>query len=117
MVMNGDNNIDFAIEMYEDMRVIRVPQTRFYTSISLANPSAHDGAGGYSCNGAGINYMIVHPSAVKNAVKLALPKVFSPDENQTADAWKFQYREYHDAFVLANKVNGIYVHCANTANS
>jgi hypothetical protein len=37
--------------------------------------------------------------------------VFSPDENQTTDGWLMQYRLYHDAFVYANKLNGIYLHC------
>jgi hypothetical protein len=41
---------------------------------------------------------------------MALPKVFDPDTNQEKDAWKFQYRLYHDAFAYENKVKGIYVH-------
>lgn len=112
----NERDVQRNIEMYDDMRVVRVPQDRFNTLVTLNSGASSFGfaptAGGFK-----INFMIVHPSAVKNAVKLALPKIFSPDENQSADAWKFQYREYHDAFVLDNKVNGIYVHCANTANS
>lgn len=112
----NEREVQRNIEMYDDMRVVRVPQARFNTAITLYDGSSNFGfaptAGGYK-----INFMIVHPSAVKNAVRLALPKIFTPDENQSADSWKFQYREVHDAFVLANKVNGIYVHAANTANS
>ena len=112
----NEGAVSRMVESYNGMEVVRVPQGRFNTAVTLYDGSANFGfvptAGGYK-----INFMIVHPSAVKNAVKLALPKIFSPDENQSADAWKFQYREYHDAFVLANKVNGIYVHAANTANS
>jgi hypothetical protein len=47
---------------------------------------------------------------VLQATKLAAMKVFWPEENQTADAWLFQYRLYHDAFVYDNKVKGIYSH-------
>ena len=36
-------------------------------------------------------------------------KIFSPDENQKLDAWLFQFRLYHDAFVYENKVKGIYL--------
>ena len=57
--------------------------------------------------------MIVHPSAVIQIVKHVIPRVFSPEVNQEADAWKLNYRIYHDAFVMANKVNGIYVHKAS----
>lgn len=112
----NEGAVSRMVESYNGMEVVRVPQGRFNTAVTLYDGSANFGfvptSGGYK-----INFMIVHPSAVKNAVKLALPKIFNPDENQSADAWKFQYREYHDAFVLANKVNGIYVHAANTANS
>ena len=38
-----------------------------------------------------------------------------PDENQKADAWKFDYRLYHDLFVYENKVKGIYLHRGSTA--
>lgn len=114
--IDNQSAVSRVVESYNGMEVVRVPQGRFNTAVTLYDGSANFGfvptAGGYK-----INFMIVHPSAVKNAVKLALPKIFTPDENQSADAWKFQYREYHDAFVLANKVNGVYVHCANTANS
>jgi len=115
-ILANENGVNREFEVFDGMPVIRVPQNRFNTAVTLYDGSANFGfvptAGGYK-----INFMIVHPSAVKNAVKLALPKIFTPDENQSADAWKFQYREYHDAFVLANKVNGIYVHAASTANS
>jgi len=115
-MLANERGVQRNIEVYDDMEVIRVPQVRFNTLVTLNSGASAFGfaptAGGYK-----INFMIVHPSAVKNAMKLALPKIFSPDENQSKDAWKFQYRQYHDAFVLDNKVNGIYVHCANTANT
>lgn len=115
-IIANERGVQRNIDVYDDMEVIRVPQGRFNTLVTLYDGTSNFGfvptAGGYK-----INFMIVHPSAVKNAMKLALPKIFTPDENQSKDAWKFQYRQYHDAFVLDNKVNGIYVHAASTANS
>jgi hypothetical protein len=70
-------------------------------------------AGGYaktSSTGRDINFMLLEPSAVLQATKLADLKIFSPEENQSADAWLLQYRLYHDAFVYDNKVKGIYTH-------
>ena len=61
--------------------------------------------------------MVVHPSAVLPVVKHEIPRIFAPNVNQSADAWKFQLRLYHDCFVLKNKVKGIYVHKKSTANS
>lgn len=114
MVMNGDNNVNYAIEMYNDMRVIRVPQSRFYTAITLRTPADNDDAGGYVPNGSGINYMIVHPSAVVQVMKHYVARVFSPEQNVNADAWMVQPRFAHGAWVLAHKTNGIYVSSDST---
>jgi hypothetical protein len=89
--------------------IIEVPQTRFYTDITM-NSGAE--AWGFT-KGAGakdINFLAVSKSAVVQAAKMALPKVFDPDTNQSKDAWLFQYRLFHDAFAYENKVKGIYVH-------
>lgn len=89
--------------------VIEVPQTRFYTGITLN--SGVDAWGYVKEGGAvGLNFLAISKSAVVQAKKLALPKIFTPDENQSKDAWKFQYRLYHDAMAYENKVDGIYAH-------
>lgn len=93
--------------------IIQVPQTRFYSKITL-NSGASSWGYAKGEDGKNINFMIVSKSAVLQAKKLALPKIFSPDENQSKDAWKFQYRLYHDAFVYDNKVKGVYTHLATT---
>jgi hypothetical protein len=113
----NEGGIERAIEMFDNMRVIRVPKTRFNTAITL-NDGTTSGqeAGGYVVGGYPINFMIVHPSAVVQTVKHENPRVFSPDVNQKADAWKYDYRVYHGAFVEANKTAGIYVSRDTTAN-
>lgn len=113
MIENGDRNVDYNVEIYNDMRVITVPSGRFNTEITLAQPTAHDGAGGYTATGSTINYMIVHPSAVMQAVKLATPRIFSPMVNQQANAWQYDFRQYHGAWVKNKKKNGIYVSAAS----
>ena len=107
--MNGENDIDYNVEMYNDMRVITVPSGRFNTAVTLAAPTAHDGVGGYTTTGQTINFMIVHPSAVMQAVKLANPRIFSPEVVQEAQAWMYDFRQYHGAWVKHQKTNGIYV--------
>lgn len=89
--------------------IVEVPQSRFFTDITL---NSGEGAWGYT-KGAGakdINFMIVSKSAVMQVPKMVLPKIFDPDTYQTKDAWCFQYRLYHDAFVYENKASGIYCH-------
>ena len=109
MIMNGDANVDYNVEMYNDMRVITVPSGRFHTSVTINAPTTSDGIGGFTAGGQTMNYMIVHPSAVMQLVKHNIPRIFSPEVNQEADAWKLNYRIYHDAWVKTNKVNGIFV--------
>lgn len=89
--------------------IIEVPQTRFYTDITL-NSGADAFGFTKGADAKDINFLAVSKAAVIQAVKLALPKIFDPDTNQDKDAWKFQYRHYHDAFVMENKVKGLYLH-------
>lgn len=112
MVMNGDRNVNYNVDMYNDMRVISVPQGRFNTTITLAAPTAANAAGGFTTTGNDINFMIIHPSAVMQVMKHYVPRIFSPQVNQEADAWKLNLRFAHGAWVLSNKTNGIYVHTA-----
>jgi len=110
--LGNENSVDKRVMRYSGMDVVMVPQTRFYKGVTL-NAGAAVNAGGYSkTSGTGkdINFMIIHPSAVLQIAKHESLKVFTPDENQTTDGWLIQYRIYHDAFVYANKVNGIYAH-------
>lgn len=111
----NENGVNRMVETYDGMPVVVVPQARFNTAITLYDGSANFGfvptAGGYK-----INFMIVHPSAVVKVVKHVVPRIWTPSENLNADAYKFDYRIYHDTFVLDNKVKGIYVHRASTAN-
>lgn len=109
MIENGEKDVNYNVEIFNDMRVITVPSGRFNTAVTLAQPEDHDDAGGYSATGATINYMIVHPSAVMQAVKLATPRIFSPQVVQQANAWQYDFRQYHGAWVKNNKKGGIYV--------
>ena len=105
--MNGENGIDYNIEMYNDMRVITVPSGRFNTEITLAQPTDHDGAGGYTATGSTINFMVIHPSAIMQATKFAAPRIFSPEVNQQAQGWMYDFRDYHGAWVKNQNKNGI----------
>lgn len=121
VVLNGIAGINNEVEIYNGMRVIRVPQSRFYTAITLYDgTTSGQNAGGYiptKTTGYKINFMVIHPSAVCKVVKHVLPRIFTPDQYQDADAWKFDYRVYHDTFAYDNKAKGIYLHKGATALS
>ena len=120
-IENGENNINREVEVFDGMRVIRVPAGRFNTAITLYDGSTSgQTAGGYivpASTSYPINFMIIHRDAVVQIVKHVVPRLFSPQQNLDADAWKYDYRIYHDCWVLDNKVKGIYLHKAASANS
>lgn len=109
-IINSENNVNMNVEYFDDMQVIRVPQSRFVDAITLANPTTAAGAGGYTASGNNINFMIVHPSAILQVMKHRNIRVFSPEQNIEADAYRVNFRFAHDTWVKNNKVKGIYVH-------
>ena len=122
-IENGDQIINRNFRYLDDTLVIPVPAARFNTAIDLLDGSSNgEEAGGYSIvPGSGssyaINFLLVHPSAIVKVMKHRVPRIFSPDVVQEADAWKFNIRLYGDTFVKDNKVKGIYLHRAASANS
>jgi len=97
-------------------QIVRVPQSRFYKGVTLDAGATAD-AGGFTktaSTGRDLNFLVVHPTAVLQAVKHDNMKYFDPDTNQTADAHLMQYRLYHDAFVYDNHVDGVYAHVKNS---
>lgn len=94
-------------------KVVDVPQTRFYTAIEQYDgKTSGEEAGGYAkaTSAKDINFMVIHKPAVIQFQKHVAPKFISPDQNQTADAWKYGYRNVGIADAYENKVAGIYLH-------
>ena len=114
--LGAQTSADRRIFELDGVKVVPVPQARFYKGVTL-NDGATSNAGGFAktaSSGRDINFLLLHPSSVLQVTKLADLKVFTPEQNQTADAWLIQYRLYHDAFVYDNKVKGIYSHIATS---
>ena len=105
-------------------KTVKVPQTRFYTKITqkagkiVTSGSGEDAvttdetAGGYvkAADAKDINFMIIHKPAVIQFQKHVAPKIITPEQNQTADAYKFGYRNVGIADIYKNKLAGIYLH-------
>lgn len=107
-IMNGEDNIEKEVEMYSGMRVVVVPTNRFRTTVTLNDGSS---ARGFVPGAKKIHFMIVDPDAIIKVIKHNPSKLFTPAENQDADAFKYQYRQYYDVFVKSTMVDGVYVHC------
>lgn len=109
-------------------KITKVPQSRFYTKIAQKSgkiittgegqdaSTTDESAGGYAkaSDGKNINFMVIHKPALIQYQKHTVPKVITPEQNQTADAWKFGYRTVGIADAYENKVAGIYLHKSTT---
>lgn len=123
------HNLMNAVDSYKSKSMVEgfaaivdVPQSRFYTAVDLLDgttktDTSDETAGGFikDANAKNINFMIIHKAAVIQYSKHVVNKIFTPEENQNADAWQFCYRAYGLTDAYENKAAGIYVHTAASA--
>lgn len=105
--------INREVDTLDGMMIKTIPQSRFYTQITLqtGNDSGYVKTPSTSRD---INFMLVDPMAALADKKIDALKIFTPEVHQGGDSWLFQYRVYHDIFSPDNKIPGIYVHAKNT---
>ena len=116
---SDDKTVNKKFYYYDNHLIIKVPSTRFYTEIEL-NDGTTGGqeVGGYkpTATAKAIGLLMIHRDSVIQIVKRRIARVWAPTKEQAAgtdgvnpnaDAWKFDFRVYHDAWVMDNKVNGI----------
>lgn len=104
---NKADQLNRSFTEFDGMKLVVVPQSRFVDKITKnGDTKAYEKA----VDGKNINFLLVAPNTVEAVAKHVKLRVFTPDVNQDMDAYKFQYRIYHDLFVYENKVAGIYLH-------
>lgn len=111
--------VNKKIYNYNNYTLIKVPSARFYTAIeTLDGKSEGEQVGGYkkAAGASVIGILVVSRDSVIQLAKRRIARVWAPTKEQAAgtdgvnpyaDAWKFDYRIYHDAWVLDNKTKGI----------
>lgn len=93
-------------------KVVKVPQSRFYTQIDLLDgKTSGELDGGYkkATDGNEINFLIVHKDAIVKIDKHIVSNVISPDMNPNADSHILKYRKYGEVDVMKNKRAGVYL--------
>ena len=103
--------IDTRVPFVDGCPLIGTPSNRMYSAIALNDgKSSGQTAGGYKKASSALdcNFIIMprtSPIAVSKQDKM---KIFTPDQNQDADAWKMNYRRFHDLWVPENKQDSLY---------
>lgn len=109
----GDFNNGFVstkVKIFNDVPVIDVPSARFKTAYTFNAGDTTDKGGFEAASGAlEMNWIIIARRAAIAVVKTDKIRIFAPDVNQKADAWKIDYRKYHDLWVKDNALDGIMV--------
>lgn len=92
-------------------KVVKVPQSRFYTKIDLLSGKNGEDVGGYKKaeDGNDINFMIVHKDAIVKIDKHIASDVIDPNSNPNSDSYILKYRKYGVVDVMKNKRAGIYM--------
>lgn len=115
----SDQAINKKIYMYDSHRIVKVPSKRFYTAIEQYDGETEgQEVGGYvpASDASVIGLMLVDPRAIVQISKRAVARVWAPSRdlaagtdgvNPDGDAWRFDFRVYHDAWVLEEKAVGI----------
>lgn len=107
-------DITLTVKTFDSRPIVVVPPTRFKTLYNFYTGRVVGGNTKFgfesATNSSAINLMAVHYNAALPIKKHAPVRVFTPEQNQDKDGWKFQTRIYHDIFVPKNKTKGIYLH-------
>ncbi|MDQ0091662.1 hypothetical protein J2T12_005102 [Paenibacillus anaericanus] len=107
----SQGGINLTIKMLEGIPLIPVSSNRMKTSFVLNDgKTAGQEAGGFkAATGAkDINWLVINKSAPIAISKTDVVRIFDPMQNQKANAWKLDYRKYHDVIIPTNKIKTIY---------
>lgn len=92
--------------------IIRVPSARFrtaYTFYDGVTESEKNGGFAPTEDAREMNWIVCLRRAPVAVSKTDVTRIFDPMTNQNANAWKIDYRKYHDLWIMDNGMEGILV--------
>ncbi|MBS4535828.1 hypothetical protein GOQ29_09395 [Clostridium sp. D2Q-14] len=111
-VLDFGGEVKTKVRGIDDNPIIKVPSARMKTKY-VYNDGKTGGqeAGGIVADGTAknINWIITPKQAPIAVSKTDKVRIFTPDQNQKADAWKLDYRKYHDLWIKDNQFKTIRV--------
>lgn len=109
--------IQTSVPSIDGVPIISTPSNRMYSAITIYDGKTEgQEKGGYekAASGKAVNFIICPTTTPIAVTKQDKMKIFTPDQNQDADAWKMNYRRFHDIWVLDNKLDSIFVNIKDT---
>ena len=109
--------LSVEVQSFNDNAIVKAPSKLLKTAFEFNDGTTvgQESGGFKAADGAlDINWLISTKDAPIAISKTDKVRTFAPDTNQKADAWKIDYRKYHDLWVPASTLTSIY---ANTKPS
>ena len=107
-----NGSVNTTVKSFNDIPILGVPSTRMKTAYVFNDgKTANQQAGGFKADAGAkdINWIIMPQRAPIAVSKTDKVRVFTPELNQKADAWKIDYRKYHDLWIPKNRFAAIRV--------
>lgn len=104
--------VDTNVKSFNGVPILVAPSARLKTQYVFNDgTTANQQAGGFKADTGAkdINWIIMPQSAPIAVSKTDKVRVFTPEINQKADAWKIDYRKYHDLWIPKNRFAAIRV--------
>lgn len=103
--------INLKVRAIDGHPIRPVPSARLKTAYLFQDgKTTGQEAGGFveTAESKSINWLITARTAPLAISKTDVPRIFDPMTNQQANAWKIDYRKYHDLWIPKNKLSGVY---------
>lgn len=119
LIQSGEfiqGGVHLKVKEIDQCAVIRVPSARLKTKyVFYDGVSEDEEAGGFeaAADAKDINWIIAVRHAPIAVSKTDVTRIFDPMTNQNANAWKIDYRKYHDLWITDNGMDGILVSVNN----
>ena len=101
---------EIKVKEIDGCPIIRVPSARFKTEYTFMD-GAENTEGGFAAaeDAKDINWIVMVTIAPVAISKTDVTRIFDPMTNQNANAWKIDYRKYHDLWIMDNGMDGVLV--------
>lgn len=101
---------EIKVKEIDGCPIIRVPSARFQTKYTFMD-GVENAEGGFAAtaDAKNINWIVMVKQAPVAVSKTDVTRIFDPMTNQNANAWKIDYRKYHDLWIMDNGMAGIMV--------
>ena len=101
---------EIKVKEIDGCPIIRVPSVRFKTAYTFLDGAENTEGGFAAAEGAkDINWIVMVKNAPVAISKTDVTRIFDPMTNQNANAWKIDYRKYHDLWIMDNGMDGMMV--------